>query len=131
MDPEEEQEKADKQMEIKKSINILIKAINDKPNNIEAIQEIINSIKITFKPETILQINSGLYDTEDSKIINKKNLEYVLKKLQSAQILRRNEEAIDEEEISGGKRKRSIKKRRRYTKKRIQKKRKQTKKRRF
>lgn len=76
---EEEEEKADKQKEIRKSINILIKVVNDKPNNTEAIQQIIDSIKSTFKPETILQISRGLYDTEDSTIINKENLEYALK----------------------------------------------------
>ena len=122
---EEEEEKADKQKEIRKSINILIKVVNDKPNNTEAIQQIIDSIKSTFKPETILQISRGLYDTEDSTIINKENLEYALKKLQVAHMSRLNavrDEAIDQEEISGGKRKRTQKKR-----KRTQKKRKQTK----
>ena len=126
---EEEEEKADKQKEIRKSINILIKVVNDKPNNTEAIQQIIDSIKSTFKPETILQISRGLYDTEDSTIINKENLEYALKKLQVAHMSRLNavrDEAIDQEEISGGKRKKSTKKRRR-SKKRTLKKRKQTK----
>lgn len=130
---EEEEEKADKQKEIRKSINILIKVVNDKPNNTEAIQQIIDSIKSTFKPETILQISRGLYDTEDSTIINKENLEYALKKLQVAHMSRLNavrDEAIDQEEISGGKRKKSTKKRRR-SKKRTQKKRKRTKRRRI
>jgi len=130
---EEEEEKADKQKEIRKSINILIKVVNDKPNNTEAIQQIIDSIKSTFKPETILQISRGLYDTEDSTIINKENLEYALKKLQVAHMSRLNavrDEAIDQEEISGGKRKKSTKKRRR-SKKRTLKKRKRTKRRRI
>jgi hypothetical protein len=132
MDPEEAEEKADKQKEIRKSINILIKTINDKPNNTEAIKDILDSIKSTFKPDAILEISRGLYDTDDSKITNKENLAYALRNLQSAHSSKlkklRNEEESDEEEISGGKRKKSTKKRR--SKKRTQKKRKRSKRRR-
>jgi len=107
MDPEE----------LQKNVNVLVSAIN-KPNNTKVIQEIIDSIKDTFKRNNIMEINTALYNTDDEKILDKTNLEYALKNLQLAYKSKPNIDS-DEEGISGGKRRTKRRKtKRRKTKRR-------------
>ena len=106
MEPEEELEK-DKKKEIQKTVNILIKAINDKPSNKNVIKQIINSIKETFTQDIIIQINDEL---DKTKTKNTKNLECALDNLQLAYRSARKKK-LSEEESSGGKNKNSTKRR--------------------
>ena len=106
MDPEEEIEK-DKKVEIRKTVNILIKAINDKPSNKNVIKQLINSIKETFTQDIIIQINDEL---DKTKTKNTKNLECALNNLQLAYRSARKKKS-SEEDSSGGKNKNSTKKR--------------------
>ena len=106
MDPEEEIEK-DKKVEIRKTVNILIKAINDKPSNKNVIKQLINSIKETFTQDIIIKINDEL---DKIKTKNTKNLECALNNLQLAYRSARKKKS-SEEDSSGGKNKNSTKKR--------------------
>ena len=112
MDSEEEIEK-DKKKEIQKTVNILIKDINDKQNNKNVIKQIINSIKDTFTQDIIIQINDEL---DKTKTKNKKNLECALNNLQLAYSSARKKKS-SEEESSGGKNKNSTKKKKTTKKK--------------
>ena len=120
MDPEEEIEK-DKKVEIRKTVNILIKAINDKPSNKNVIKQLINSIKETFTQDIIIQINDEL---DKTKTKNTKNLECALNNLQLAYRSARKKKS-SEEDSSGGKNKNSTKKRKQLKRRKTLQKRKQ------
>jgi len=108
MDSEEEHVEGNKKKEIQKTVNILVKAINNKPSNKTVIKQIVNSIKETFTQDILIQINYQLDNSKD-KIVNKKNLEYALKNLQLSYSSARKKNN-SEEDSSGGKRKTSKRK---------------------
>ena len=81
MDSEEEDVKGNKKREIQKTVNILVKAINNKPSNKTVIKQIVNSIKETFTQDILIEINDELDNSKD-KIVNNENLKYALKNLQ-------------------------------------------------
>ena len=117
MDLEEDVE-TDKKTEIQKTVNILIKAINTKPNNKTVIDEIINSIKDTFTQDILIEINDQLDNSKD-KIVNKKNFEYALKNLQLAySSARKKKSEEDSSEAKGIKKRRQTRKRRRTKRRR-------------
>ena len=120
MESEEELEK-DKKVEIRKTVNILIKAINDKPSNKNVIKQLINSIKETFTQDIIIQINDEL---DKTKTKNTKNLECALNNLQLAYRSARKKKS-SEEDSSGGKNKNSTKKRKQLKRRKTLQKRKQ------
>ena len=108
MDSEEEDVKGNKKREIQKTVNILVKAINNKPSNKTVIKQIVNSIKETFTQDILIEINDQLDNSKD-KIVNNENLKYALKNLQLSYSSARKKKN-SEEDSSGGKRKTSKRK---------------------